>query len=331
MKVLSFVPNSFLMFLLVVLMCPMIASGIPKAQIILRVVDNMGHPVANAKVRSGLQTGEGLNDYLKVEGFTDKDGQFTIQGPVKGILHFGVVKSGYYRSVNDIMFFGTNVFHGKWMPYGQTRIVEIKRKRNLGRHVVFPEQKRSAEWKKPCLDKWIGFDFMVYDWVKPFGKGTSSDVLIRFHTFERDRMRDWRHEMEVSFTNNPFGGAYVVKKSPDSRLQWNHVADTNADFRSSFSFFIERHQSPFPTRNLLDGDSCLVFRTRTTTDETGRLKTAHYGVLAGEWFVGKTVMKFGDSCFNPVPNDPDIEDGFYLRRQVESDSFFENIADESSP
>ena len=42
----------------------------------LRVVDQDGEPVADAKIWGGLQTGDGLNDNTPVRGMTDTNGEY---------------------------------------------------------------------------------------------------------------------------------------------------------------------------------------------------------------------------------------------------------------
>ena len=46
----------------------------------LRVVDQDGLPVADAKVWGGLQTGGNLRDFTPISGVTDTNGEYVIQG-----------------------------------------------------------------------------------------------------------------------------------------------------------------------------------------------------------------------------------------------------------
>lgn len=58
-----------------------------------------------------------------------------------------------------------------------------------------------------------------------------------------------------------------------------------------------------------------MFRTRCVVDDEGKLVSAHYGKLMGEFNGGFMALGFhcayGDQCgifFNPTPNDPNLED-----------------------
>ena len=122
--------------------------------------------------------------------------------------------------------------------------------------------------------------------------------------------------MDVSFTNNAYAGMYKMKKIKDSEFDWSYVADTNAVYEPMQSFYFERRPEKRTVDCKLPDNSYFVFRTRTKLDEGGNFISAHYGVISGGWGFGSKVMKFSDGCFNPIPNDTNLEDGYYLRKRV---------------
>ena len=126
-------------------------------------------------------------------------------------------------------------------------------------------------------------------------------------------INDYKYEMEVSFTNNPYAGAYLLKEDDSSDLTTVRVADSNALYRTSFVFVKE--QTPGTSRHwdFLDSGSYLVFRTRTRVDERGNLIGAHYGKIRGQWLSELEFMILSDGCFNQKENDVNIEDGRTLR------------------
>ena len=122
-----------------------------------------------------------------------------------------------------------------------------------------------------------------------------------------EKIADYTYTMDVCFTNNPFGGAYMLKKDANSHLQTEYAADTNGNFKSEFAFVTECIADKPVRSNYLDVDSYLVFRTRTRVDDQGRLVSAHYGKICGVWRSTQKIMQLGDGCFNSVENDPNIE------------------------
>jgi hypothetical protein len=290
-----------------------------EVNIALRVVDSRGAPVPQARLHGGLQTGDGLDDFSSIEGQTDTNGIYTVSGICTHRLRCRISKPGYYPSECLMMFpvkgAVPQVLDGKWQPFGAPMTVVLKELRMPGRLCAFPDSLRNC--RIPAFDEWLGFDFEHADWTTPYGKGHYRDVLLRFSAEEKS-MTDYKYVMEVSFTNNPYAGAYMMKADLRSKLTTAYVADSNATFQTSFCF--KSTQSPGRPRciDILNRDSYLVFRTRTRVDEYGRLAGAHYGKILGRWLSDTEFMILSDGCFNPVENDVNIEDGQSLRHDLKN-------------
>lgn len=291
------------------------------AKIIYKVVDDEGSPVDGATAHIWFRTTYPkliIDDWIVN---ADSNGMFIATHRTNDRVSCGIDKEGYYHSSDRITFSNPRVYEkiidGKWQPYGTTRIIPLRKRKNLGKLRVPPDDKRMCRWKIPFFDKWIGFDLEVFDWVCPVGNGRHDDVLIRFKSEVKNQHFDFRFDMDVCFTNNPYAGFYEQEKNKFSVFEWEYNADTNNVFKDSATFWCEKRPGKRGVIKCLSEDSYLVFRTRTKVDENGRLKKAHYGVISGEWISGRETMQIGDACFNPVPNDTNIEDGFYLRKAVE--------------
>lgn len=286
-----------------------------KAKECFRVVDQDGNPVGGAHFRGAFVL-DGWNDYQRVEGVSNTNGEFVAEGKSKDRFHYRITKDGYYKTSGDILYLSTKaspaVVDGKWQPYGQQRDVVLKRQVKPARNVV-PNVSLRLSISIPECDKWMGFDLEKFDWVNPNGKGKHEDVLIKFGQRITDKWYDFTYRMDVCFTNNLFAGAIIKKKDAWSELETEHCANTNANYVSEFHFIQESRGDGKKIYNLLDADSYMIFRTRTSIDEQGRLKEAHYGAIHGGWFPDKNRMDIQDVCFNPIPNDPNIEDGHLLR------------------
>ena len=107
-----------------------------------------------------------------------------------------------------------------------------------------------------------------------------------------------------------------MTKDSFSDFQTAYEADTNMVFKQSFSFTESSNRGSPRVWNFLRKDSYLVFRTRTKVDNEKRLISAHYGIILGDWTFGDKYMIISDGCFNPIPNDTNLEDGYYLRKRI---------------
>lgn len=285
--------------------------------ICLHVVDSTGNPVPHARLRGGLQTGAGFNDFSSIEGITNTNGDYIVHGKCTRRVRCGITKKGYYPSeffisypVKDIK---PQVIDGKWQPFGEERDVVLKEIRAPGKLCTFPDTLRSC--RIPEFDKWLGFDLELCDWCEPYGRGAHKDVLLKFDA-TRNQLHDYCYVMDVSFTNNPYAGAYKLMKDKSSRLMTEYAADSNATYQATFSFVSEQVQGEPRHWDFLDADSYLVFRTRTSVDADGHLKGAHYGKILGRWLSDAEFMILSDGCFNPVENDVGIEDSTTLRNAL---------------
>ena len=115
-------------------------------------------------------------------------------------------------------------------------------------------------------------------------------------------------KMDVSFTNMPYAGAYLMKKDLFSDFKNVYHANINASYRQMFTYSFDRYPQKRSIVSELREDEYLVFRTRTKVDERGCLVSANYGVLYGPWsFVGPRGMNIPYLVFNPTPNDTNLE------------------------
>ena len=279
----------------------------------LRVVDQDGSPVAEAKVWGGLQTGGHLNDSIAINGFTDTNGEYVVEGKCTNRIRCNITKTGYYKSEFVLANYGCSheVKEGKWLPFGSQHTIVLK-KRTAATRLSVPDKRNRRFWMIPAYNKWIAFDLEKFDWCNPYGSGGNEDVMLCFTKMKKSNSV-FRFSMDVSFTNNAFAGAYVMKKDMSSDLKTSSRANSNETFQSSFHYVRERTADGKRIMNWLKEDEYLVFRTRTKVTD-GVLEQAHYGCIQGQWGTDQDSMELEDGCFNPAVNDVNIEDGYYLRR-----------------
>ena len=275
-----------------------------KAKIEYRIVDENDKPLANQRIGFSWQ-----NDYPRKKwgGYatTDTNGIVVLQDKVGSQMTIGVAREGYYGSGDEVVFYARDgisplVKDGKWQPYGENRTLVVKRKRNP---VEAPTLLHTVI-NVPATNVWLGLDMETFRWVKPYGDGLHSDMLLRFNSDPINKYEVNWATMDVSFTNNPYAGFYVLPKDGFSEMKSVYHADTNMAFRTGITYSIGRLPKD---DNLLDDGHYMVFRTRTTVDDDGKLVSAHYGKIYGRWGIwGGTKARM--IFFNTTPNDTNLED-----------------------
>lgn len=280
-----------------------------KVRTVYEVVDDRGRPVPDVKVHVSLDFGFPEEGEFVYDGYTDRDGRYVLDGKTTGTVRYRFVKDGYYETSGEMNVYDIDdkqnaVKDGKWQPYGETQRIVLKR-------IVNPVARpfHYDDFPVPVFGQWMGLDLERFELCPPYGKGVHKDVLLRYVLDVDPAIWDKTYaSMELSFTNNPHAGAYVLKKDKWSDFQSCHVADTNSAF-SIKTFKYERFQTRegkskderFPE------DSYIVFRTRTAVDRDGNLVSAHYGKIYGGFGYPRYVH-FEGTLFNSNPNDPNLED-----------------------
>ena len=283
------------------------------AKVILKVVDQDGVAVPDAKIWGAFSANH-LKDSVLVDGMTNTNGEFIAQGNCNEFLRVDVTKEGYYHTEEKINFWQSKsepiVVDGKWQPYGETRTVVLKKIRNPIR-LRDPDSRYRYEY--PELGKWTGFDLACGDWVSPLGGGKCADIMIRY--IRESRPDGFFKSLDISFTNNPYSGAYVMNRDSYSEMDSVYDANTNGDYVGSLRYEFERTAKGNRVISELGFGQYLVFRVRTKTDSEGRLISAHYGRLMGALqYLEKAGMVLGPVYFNPTPNDTNLEDAETARR-----------------
>lgn len=283
------------------------------AAVKIMVVDQNGAVVSGAKIWGGFICGNGMNDFALVDGETDTNGIFVAKGRCNDFLRFDVLKEGYYKSEEKIYFRRSKavpvVVDDKWQPYGETRTVVLKKICDP-KPMIFSE----GECREiPVFDAWIGYDLEKGDWVVPYGKGVLQDMQLRFTTLCGEGEAFCR-TMEVSFTNCPYAGAYIMQRDTGSEFDTVYRADTNANFQTYLKYEFN-HMGRKVFRDELGREQYLVFRIRAKVDEMGMLKSVLYGKLMGNWkFFECNNMWIERRVLNPTPNDVNLEDAETARR-----------------
>ena len=300
-----------------------------KAKVIYHVVDDDGRPLENVQVGYRWQ-----NDYPRKTwggyAMTDTDGVVVLQDNVGSQIMVSASRERYYGAWDKLLFFWREgvsplVKDGKWQPYEEHRTILLKRVKN-------PVEMKfhnlgTYGYCAPATNVWVGLDFEMGQWCKPYGSGEHEDAMVRFSGAVVDDFT-WDTKTEISFTNVPYAGFYIMQKDMFSTMKTCYAAQTNdSAYAERMLTFTSKGKRGIPPNNettdKIADDKYLVFRTRCIVDENGRLVSAHYGKVNGELNGGLFKLCFythnssfveAGIYFNPTPNDPNLEDAQNVRR-----------------
>lgn len=265
----------------------------------VKVIGEDGNPVAGADVTVSydvpMTPGSDKPRFGEVKGITDDNGMSTASHTDSSWeLGVTVKKAGYYVTHAGYQFYyDENRRHPSFT-------LMLKK---IGKPI--PMYVKCLNSLVPALDKPVGFDLIVGDWVAPYGKGTETDIVFTAHTEKRSEF-DWDSKLTVSFPNPGDG----IQKF-DAPVLIQDAKMGQSDLRSLHEAPAEGYQPQWvqttscrPHRGGYSGNRNpnhnYYFRVRTVLDENGNVKSALYGKIYGDF------MQF-TYYLNPTPNDRNVE------------------------
>jgi len=255
-----------------------VAFGDPRAQVTLKVLNVDSLPVEDAKatvVFHKARLGELAPESTSVTGITDSNGCFFAEGEGLPYLFLRVEKEGYYRASKTVRFKKRSRIANRWKPWNS--LVELTLKKRLNPESMY-HFKRTQFYSIPVYDTHVGYDFEQADWVKPYGKGETPDVILHI----KRRFVAWNDYDVVATVSFPNDGDGIQKFNSDrnetSSLKWPYLAPVKG-YNSEIIF--EKHYSKdgFLT-NYDDEADKYIFRVRTVKDDKGDIKSACHGKLS---------------------------------------------------
>ena len=292
-----------------------IASLIPfgnSMTVTAHVKEEDGSPISNATVkvwtdksRYGGWAKSSQYDYYT--GITDANGTVKISFACYVAYFEGCAYSDRHYREDCGYIEIKHIGHADWSAtlteHSKDISFTLRRKKNP---IPMYVSSTPLEFKLPAQKGFWGFDLKVHDWIAPYGKGKVADFSIEY---SEESMINGLYSCTGAVIFAKLNGAYVMKKNKSKAFWSVHEADTNAVYAQRFPFhYIPAMDGSQPTyrHDTINEDEYLVLRTRVETDALGNIKSANYSKIYGPILVGRG-FRFRESCFNPTPNDPNIE------------------------
>lgn len=286
-----------------ILIIPSIIHALPTGKITLKVVDENGAPIEDAKAAANFNVGgSGRTD----KDITDSDGLATLSS--SGIRHveYGAHIDGYYRTVGEYDFDDLWGIIGirRWQPWNPTITVVLKKKINPTS--LYAKSLLSGNSIKiPKLNEPIGFDLKEGDWVIPYGSGLNKDFIFLFEG-EQTARRTFDYTLSLFFPNEG-DGIQSISAEPrfGSELRLSYEAPASG-YKKELNQRYARTPKQFLHHDFPE-DRNYFFRVRTENDEEGNIINALYGKIHGNIrFDFENNISF-QYYLNPNSNDRNLE------------------------
>ncbi len=191
------------------------------------------------------------------------------------------VKDGFYQSGSGYKF--KSVESGKYQPWNPTIELVLRKKinpvpmyaKNVN-HLIFPS-----------LTEPVGYDFLVGDWVDPYGKGKVKDLVFTFKLDYEKEVKVWNphhgeqteykseYQIEIKMPNKEDGFCPITQEKifPESEFKLPYEAPEEGYVEKLiFTSDAEKNIKSLEP----DADNYFI-RIRTELDENGKVKKACYG------------------------------------------------------
>jgi hypothetical protein len=288
------------------------------ARISVRLTDDSGKPIAGYKVQASwydqvaseaTKSAEGWKKEVWTGKFEESDSSGLATFEMRnwaGVVGFNLSqglegkRDRYYLTTIPTYKF-QRVENNIWIP--DNPVIEAVLKRKLKPIPMYAKnyhQGGLGKLKLAIADIDWFYDFEVGDWCAPQGTGKSHDITFSY-TLQQEASGDYKRAIRVSFPNK--GDGLIAFDSPEG---------TTTDYltlRSDHSAPVDGYQPVVEKTRTMKGvvitddanrDRNYYFRVRTKLDADGRVVSAHYGKIYGDF------MSF-IYYFNPTPNDRNVE------------------------
>ena len=280
-----------------------------KAKATIKVVDENGLAVSNARIMGGFFNVKVASGGVNFKGVTDTNGECSVTGQTHGEFSYGIEKEGYYSSegrYREWMARRGKIEWGKWQPWNPVVTQMIRKIIN-----PIPMYARMIEMKIPEENVNVGFDLLTGDWISPYGSGQRGDLFFKLSRRITTK-DDYEGVLELTFTNLYDGIVANDINFMQSSFRLPRYA-LESGYQNKWSYMQAKNpQRGYYGATGLGEDKSYFFRVRSTLDDKGQLKESLYGKINGEIRIQgitrsdgvKVIFKY---YLNPTPNDRNME------------------------
>ncbi len=268
----------------------------------ITVVDEEGNPIEGAAVffsYVNFKNEENLTVKTSEKGIAESNGSAELR------VNLQVSKEGYYDT-----------------RYHKSEGTSLSKDENHDLAVILREVKnpiamfaKKVEIEMPVLGKKIGFDLKVCDFLKPYGRGLTSDFAL-FAEKKFVNSKNYSTRLSVYFEGE-YEGMYLDQKAQRGGVHFESDFKTARlgkldDYKQEASFVASKSEG-----NGYQGstnEAIYLIRSRAIVNEDGELISCHYSKIRDGINISRgagleqsmPILRF-TYYFNPTPNDRNLE------------------------
>jgi len=296
----------FLVFLLLC-GCASVAVEWPDGQITFHVLDDSGKSLANIPVDTVVfDRSKPPATYKVITSTTDMHGLAVVAAPNISKEYSYTVRNlaGYYSS-GGLYQFHTSA-NGRWLPWNPEIEIILK---PIGNRVPM-YAKKVWQASLPEKDKPIGYDLVMGDWVAPYGKGGTNDLIFTLKRQFTSVTQDFNATLVLTFQNDGDGIQSVMTDKSGSTFRIPRSAPPDG-YESKLILQMRREKGKPITGVFADPRQNYFFRVRAKTDGQGNIVGALYGKIYGgvgwDIFHSPTAHLHFAYYLNPKPDSRNME------------------------
>jgi hypothetical protein len=173
-------------------------KALAKLTVVITGEDGDVIPDADASVTFDLMAGWTESRNHAKKGKSNEQGEFSATYRTLDKVFVGARKENYYYSNKQVKFKNTKGI--KWQPWNPT--VEVVLRREVNPIPLYAKHYLSLDI--PVSNKDVGYDFLLGDWIEPYGNGKSTNVIMNFsYRIENKYNYQWKLEVRM---NSEFEG-----------------------------------------------------------------------------------------------------------------------------
>jgi len=269
-----------------------IIGEFPSDTIKFTVVDDGGNPVIGAHVlATGIQESQS-----KDEGSTDENGSISLTFKASSGIFLKIQKDGYYDSYGQLWsggmtrpesasksgksYYPLPVLRGNYVLFKPPSEFTVAIKKKVSPQSMIHKR---VETHLPGYDQPFGYDLSAGDWVAPYGKGQTVDLLFTGYATVRSRT-DFSSRLEVSFPEDLNGFIPFDENRVSSHgLISTHIGPTICPQSGYDDKLLLNNEFVMGKTNVTSSSKNLhyIIRTRTEINEDAKVIKAMYGFVQG--------------------------------------------------
>jgi hypothetical protein len=288
----------------------------------LRVVDESKEPIAGVQTLIAFTTVVS-GGAIKCEGLTDQHGIFSGSGRGEGPVLVRANKEGYYGAAFQKLTNDQNLDLDLTLILRKIIDPTPLHALRLDLHSGGSAPKLSIQ------NEWLDYDLAAGDWVKPRGKGEVADIRFKF----RNEFKGWQMDDEKMAKTRAHHTSRNLSEDELRNFYGKFDGELEISFPGEKEGLVEErarflpysqltmpHEAPLegyaPTRRYAANTYALrsarenvgfFLRTRVKLDQNGKIISANYAKVTGDFqFDARGVVGL-IYYFNPVPNDRNLE------------------------